>query len=61
MSKTPSTKAKLKIEPDLLEKANALKKYYGIQNNNELIKILVTEKTQQLNLNPTEATTDATQ
>jgi len=54
-----TTPNKPEIEPDLLEKADTLKKYYHVQTNKELIKILVNEKTQQLNLPPTEATTDA--
>jgi hypothetical protein len=55
-----NTPTKPKIEPNLLKKANTLKKYYRVQTNKELIKSLVNEKAQQLNLNPTEATTDAT-
>jgi hypothetical protein len=55
-----TTPNKPESEPNLLEKTNALKKYYRVQTNKELIKILVNEKAQQLNLNPTEATTNAT-
>jgi hypothetical protein len=55
-----TTPNKPESEPNLLEKINTLKKYYHVQTNKELIKILVNEKAQQLNLNPKETTTNAT-
>lgn len=51
----------VEFQNDLLKKIEALKKYYDIQSNTELIKILVNEKAQQLTANPTETITDATQ
>jgi hypothetical protein len=51
----------VKFQDESLKKMEALKKYYDIQSNAELIKILVNEKAQQLTANPTEAITDATQ
>ncbi len=51
----------IKFEDESLKKMEALKKYYDIQSNAELIKILVNEKAQQLTANPIEAITDATQ
>ena len=50
---------KLEFEADLLEKANALKKYYGVQSNAELVRVLVNERARQLNVCPVEATTNA--
>jgi len=47
----------IKIEGDLKRKIEALKKHYKTQNEEELIKILVNEKAQQLK----EATTNANQ
>ena len=46
---------KLKFEADLLEKVNALKKYYGIRSDGELVRVLVNENTRQLNAGPAEA------
>ncbi len=54
------TSVKLEFEADLLKKANALKKYYGVQSNAELVRVLVNERAQQLNVCPVEATTNAT-
>ncbi len=51
----------VKFQDESLKKMEALKKYYKIQDNAELIKILVNEKAQQLTANPTETITDATQ
>jgi|GEM_PF-5864399 hypothetical protein len=52
------TQVKLEFESDLLKKANALKKYYALQNNAELVRVLVNEKTQQLNVDPIEVTSN---
>ena len=46
---------KLKFEADLLEKVNALKKYYGIRSDAELVRVIVNERTRQLNAGPVEA------
>ncbi len=40
------------------EKLETLKKYYGVQSNAELVKVLVNEKAQQLNICPVEAITN---
>jgi hypothetical protein len=40
------------------EKLETIKKYYGIQSNAELVKVLVNEKAQQLNISKIEATTN---
>ncbi len=45
----------LEFEVDLIEKVNALKKYYGVQSSAELIRVLVNEKAKQLNAGPLEA------
>ena len=49
------TSVKLEFETDLLEKVNALKKYYGIRSDGELVRVLVNENTRQLNAGPAEA------
>lgn len=51
---------KLKFEGEILEKVNALKKHYGVQSDAELVRVLVNERAQQLNVCPVEATTNAT-
>jgi hypothetical protein len=48
----------IKFEPDLVKKANILKKYYDIQSNAELVSVLVNEKTQQLIVEPIEVTSN---
>lgn len=50
---------KLEFEADLFEKVNALKKYYGVQSNAELVRVLVNERARQLNVGPVEATPNA--
>ncbi len=52
------TQVSIELEKNLKTKIEALKKYYGIKNNAELIKVLVNEKAQQLNT--TETTTNVT-
>ncbi len=42
-----------------VDKVEALKKYYGIQSDVELVRILVNEQAGQLNVSPTGATTGA--
>ncbi|MCL5876695.1 MAG: hypothetical protein M1540_02660 [Candidatus Bathyarchaeota archaeon] len=39
------------------EKFEALKKYYGIQNDAELVRVLINEKARHLNVGPMEAIT----
>jgi hypothetical protein len=46
---------KLEFEDDLLEKVNALKNYYDVQSNAELVRVLVNENMRQLNVGPVEA------
>ncbi len=45
------TQVNVELEEDLKRKIEALKKYYGIQNNAELIRVLVNEKAQLLKKN----------
>ncbi len=52
---------KFELREGLLEKVNALKKHYRVQSSAELVRILVNEKTQQLNIGPMEAITNANQ
>jgi hypothetical protein len=42
----------------LKEKFETLKKYYAIQSDTELIRVLINEKAQQLNANTMEAATN---
>ncbi len=51
----------LEFEVDLIEKVNALKKYYGVQSSAELVRVLVNERARQLNVGSVEATTNAIQ
>jgi hypothetical protein len=46
---------------EIRDKFETLKKFYGIQNNAELIRILIDEKAKQLNISPMETTTNANQ
>ncbi|MGD6850717.1 MAG: hypothetical protein ACQCN6_01500 [Candidatus Bathyarchaeia archaeon] len=39
---------KVVFEGEMLEKVNALKSYYGVQSNAELIRILVKDRARQL-------------
>jgi hypothetical protein len=57
--KNSATQVSTELEGDLKEKFEALKKYYGIHNDAELVKVLVNEKARQLNVCPMEATTNA--
>ncbi len=59
----PKKRSQVKLEfgEEFAQKIDALKKYYRVQSGAELVKILVNEKTQQLNTNPTEATKNGTQ
>ncbi len=49
---------KLVFEGDILDKVNALKKYYGIQNDVELVRVLVNKRARQLNVGPVEVATN---
>ncbi len=49
---------KLVFEGDILDKVNALKKYYGVQSSAELVRVLVNERARQLNVGSVEATTN---
>ncbi|MCL5876506.1 MAG: hypothetical protein M1540_01680 [Candidatus Bathyarchaeota archaeon] len=49
---------KLGFEADLLKKVNALKKYYDVQSDAELVRVLVNEKARHLNVDPMETTTN---
>jgi hypothetical protein len=59
VAKQSELQVQIQLDSDLKRKADALKKYYNVQNNTELIKILVNEKAQQLNAHPMEATPNA--
>jgi hypothetical protein len=59
VAKQSELQVQIQLDSDLKRKADALKKYYNVQNNTELIKILVNEKAQQLNARPMEATSNA--
>ncbi len=52
------TQVSVDLEGDLKRKVDALKKYYDIQSSAELVRVLVNEKAQQLNVGPLEATTN---
>jgi hypothetical protein len=51
----------LKVSKGFLEKINALKKYYRVQTDAELVRILINEKILQPDHYQTEAKTDAAQ
>jgi hypothetical protein len=54
MMKEKRKPVKLEFEAELLEKVNALKKYYGVQSNTELVRVLVNESARRLNADPME-------
>ena len=56
-----ATQVSVELEGDLKSKVEALKKYYGIQSDVELVRILVNEKAGQLNVSPMGATESADQ
>jgi hypothetical protein len=60
MAEKEKTRIQIAYEGKSIDKIQALKKYYGIQNTAELIKILVNERAQQLNANTKETATHAT-
>ncbi len=53
------TQTIFKIEEELFEKINTLKKHYGVKSDAELVKILVNEKAQQLTTHPTNTAKEA--
>lgn len=48
MSDKDKLQVRVEFEGLLLEKVEALKKYYGVQSNAELVRVLVNEKARQL-------------
>jgi hypothetical protein len=49
------TQVKVEFEGALKQRVEALKKYYGVQNNAELVRVLINEKARELKVGPLEA------
>jgi hypothetical protein len=56
MAENGKVQVQVEFEGEILAKVEALKKYYGTQSNAELIRVLVSENTRQLNVGPVRLT-----
>ena len=49
MNEKDKVQVRVELEGELLEKVDALRKYYGIQGYAELVRVLVNERYRKLN------------
>ncbi|MCL5877324.1 MAG: hypothetical protein M1540_05880 [Candidatus Bathyarchaeota archaeon] len=58
MAANGKVQVQVEFEGESLNKVEALKKYYGVESDAELVRVLVNEKARQLNVGPVEAITN---